>query len=156
MHHGSPFSLRPILMAAHFHRARFSFCRGCESRKGVRMTSWPRNPLMEISADFAVTPATRIQRAPNESALPRSRSSELPTQPKAWNAPKIRWLRHPLTGKRAGFAVTLATRIQRAPNGNTLLRSHSSKLLTQPKAWNPSRCGSFRADCAGLCIAGAQ
>ena len=90
----SPFSLQPILMAAHFHRARFSFCRGCEGRRGVRMTSWPRNPLIELSADFAVTPAAQIRRAPNGSALRRSRSSEFPTQPKAWNAPKIRSLRH--------------------------------------------------------------
>ena len=110
---------------------------------------------MEKSAGFAVALATRIQRAPNGSALP-THSSELPTQPKAWNAPKTRWLRHPLTEKRAGFAVALATRIQRAQNGSALLRSHSSELPTQPKAWNPSRYGSFRADCVGFCIAGAQ
>ena len=58
--------------------------------------------------------------------------------------------------KIAGFAVTLATQIQRAPNEIALLRLHSSELLTQLKAWNPSRCGSFCADCAGYCIAGAQ
>ena len=57
---------------------------------------------MEKIAGFAVTLATRIQRAPNGSALPRSHSSELPTQPKAF-APKTRWLRHPLTEKRAGL-----------------------------------------------------
>ena len=34
--------------------------------------------------------------------------------------------------------------------------SHSSELPTQPKAWNPSSCGSLHADCVGYCIAGAQ
>ena len=135
--HCLPVGIKLCIVAAHSHCgqfssrpkiiARFSFCRGCEGRKGVWMSSWPRNALMEKIAGFAVTLATRIQRAPNGSALPRSHSSELPTQPKAF-APKTRWLRHPLTEKRAGFAVALATRIQRAPNGSALLRSHRSEL----------------------------
>ena len=36
------------------------------------MSSWPRNALMEKIAGFAVTLATRIQRAPNGSALPHA------------------------------------------------------------------------------------
>ena len=59
---------------------------------------------------------------PQTEALCRGRTAASCRLNKAF-APKMCWLSHPLTEKRAGFAVALATRIQRAPNGSAFLRS---------------------------------